>query len=623
MLKKSDIKLIAFDLDGTLLNSKKEITKYSEKILNKITCKKAIITTRTYENVYPLLNNICFNYIVCSNASEIYRNNNELIDSAYLSKEESKYIITKILIDYPNASIRVKGSLNIFVKCAREVEAINNIEKITIKLKNINELTKASKLLKKHNCDIVDGQYLVVTSKNASKYIGLKKILKLENNFSLDDVIYFGDDLNDIEIFKNIPISVAVKNANIKVINESTFICDSNDNDGVAKFIEKYFYGKTLKHCNIFEGGSVCKVKYDKRSNCIQKEVEINNEGVNNGYSKLFYEAKHMQQYNLTNTAKLYPEIYEIKGKDNKLVVKMEYLFNGVTLTDLLFNDSIGSKFINKSLSNIIDSLFCGLYFKKKNIKPNNEYLNINYFDRLATRIEETKRILRRRNDYLKLKNALTEGIYIDSIYYPSVLEYNDYLKKDKHVWNILSILNCTESHQDLIPSNIVVDFSKYDDCINSFKLIDPRGEGDTGQDTRHFTYDIGKLLFGLSGFEMFRRKDNKKYFSLDCKKKDDAFNYKFFVKKSAATDKLNQARDVLLKKLEKNKYEYFESINLVETYKEKILFAEAYCFFADIPCRLINGEDEDTLLCFYIRGMQCLTKFMEKIYGEDVVRRI
>ena len=621
MLRESDIKLIAFDLDGTLLNSKKEISKYTEKVLNEIPCKKAVVTSRTYENVSDVIKNILVDYIVCSNGSEIYVKDT-LVLKQYLTKEESIGIVNKVLSLFPDTSIKVKGSKNLLIKNSKDIKGINNIEKITIKINNSTDMTKITEELGKYNTSFVDNKYLIITNKRASKYIGLTKILNYDDKISLNEVIYFGDDLNDLEVFKKVPISVAVKNANNKVINESTFICDTNDNDGVAKFLNKCFFEKKSSHLNKFKGGSVCHVKYDKRNKCIQKDVEINNEGINNGYSKLFYEAKHMQQYNSANNVKLYPEIYEIKGSGNKLVVKMEYLFNGVTLTDLLFNNLVGRKYIKNSLSNIIDKLFNELYLKKKNIIPNKDYLNINYFDRLSSRIEETKKILRKRNDYVKLKSALIDGIYIDNVFYPSVSEYNDFLRKNFIALNKLSILNCTESHQDLIPSNIIVDFDLDKQSINGFKLVDPRGEGDTGQDNRHFTYDMGKLLFGLSGFEIFRRKNKKDYYSLECDKKTDVYNYRFNIKQDISINKLNYAREILLKKLEKNKYEYFESINLVETYKEKILFAEAYCFFADIPCRLIDKEDEDTLLCFYIRGMQCLTKFMEMIYGEDVVRK-
>ena len=54
----------------------------------------------------------------------------------------------------------------------------------------------------------------------------------------------FGDDYNDIEMLENTGISVAVANAIPKAIAAAKYACDSNDNDGVAKWLgHKYnFY---------------------------------------------------------------------------------------------------------------------------------------------------------------------------------------------------------------------------------------------------------------------------------------------------------------------------------------------------------------------------------------------
>ena len=154
---------------------------------------------------------------------------------------------------------------------------------------------------------------------------------------------------------------------------------------------------------------------------------------------------------------------------------------------------------------------------------------------------------------------------------------------------------------QDLIPSNIVVDINDLEEKINNFKLIDPRGEGDTGINNRHFTYDIGKLLFGYSGFELLRGVTKEKNYILEQSKTNNVYSFQFAMKSNICTEKFENSRKEVLKQLELNKYNYFDSIELVNTYKEKILLAEAYCFFADLPCRMINGDAEEILLCFYI----------------------
>ena len=73
---------------------------------------------------------------------------------------------------------------------------------------------------------------------NSSKYQAvaeLSKILQID----LDEMLAFGDDENDSDILENVGKGVAVENAiqNIKEIADD--IAQSNDEDGVAKYIEK------------------------------------------------------------------------------------------------------------------------------------------------------------------------------------------------------------------------------------------------------------------------------------------------------------------------------------------------------------------------------------------------
>ncbi len=58
-------------------------------------------------------------------------------------------------------------------------------------------------------------------------------------DIGIDSVVAFGDDINDQEMVKNSGIGVAVANAIDEVKAVADYICDSNDNDGVAKWLEK------------------------------------------------------------------------------------------------------------------------------------------------------------------------------------------------------------------------------------------------------------------------------------------------------------------------------------------------------------------------------------------------
>jgi len=58
-------------------------------------------------------------------------------------------------------------------------------------------------------------------------------------NIAQSEIVAFGDDLNDIDLLNYAGVSVAVANALNEVKSAADYICDTNDNDGVAKWLEE------------------------------------------------------------------------------------------------------------------------------------------------------------------------------------------------------------------------------------------------------------------------------------------------------------------------------------------------------------------------------------------------
>jgi len=57
---------------------------------------------------------------------------------------------------------------------------------------------------------------------------------------SIKDVVAFGDDTNDIDMLRHCGIGVAMGNAIDEVKSAADDICDTNENDGIAKWLEKH-----------------------------------------------------------------------------------------------------------------------------------------------------------------------------------------------------------------------------------------------------------------------------------------------------------------------------------------------------------------------------------------------
>ena len=78
----------------------------------------------------------------------------------------------------------------------------------------------------------------MVMNKNARKRNPIRDIAYYFG-LSLDEVAAFGDDYNDIEMLRDCGIGIAVANAIDEVKAAADYVCDSNDNDGVAKWLEE------------------------------------------------------------------------------------------------------------------------------------------------------------------------------------------------------------------------------------------------------------------------------------------------------------------------------------------------------------------------------------------------
>ena len=58
-------------------------------------------------------------------------------------------------------------------------------------------------------------------------------------NIAQSEIVAFGDDLNDIDLLIYAGVGVAVANALDEVKAVADYICDTNENDGVAKWLEE------------------------------------------------------------------------------------------------------------------------------------------------------------------------------------------------------------------------------------------------------------------------------------------------------------------------------------------------------------------------------------------------
>ncbi len=112
---------------------------------------------------------------------------------------------------------------------------------------NEEEIDRLYKFLEKSFSDEImlyrsKETYIEISHKNISKKTAIDVVLEhCYPTLSMENVVAFGDNYNDIEMLKAVGLGVAVGNANYEVLKVADVVTDTNKNDGVAKAIKEYF----------------------------------------------------------------------------------------------------------------------------------------------------------------------------------------------------------------------------------------------------------------------------------------------------------------------------------------------------------------------------------------------
>jgi len=281
------IKLIASDMDGTLLNSNHEISKENLQAIKKaeeMGVKFAISTGRMYEDVKPLLDEYGLKcQCVVLNGGEYIDEEGKVLEGIYIGKKEAREIINMILKENIVAEIYTdKGLYTVNTK----EEALMEVAYRIIAFNPETNFENAIKLAETHphfvnlkyiidideflNSDIKIGKFVAfyndedttIKVKNKLKCIGelaitgtFTKNIEINNKeaqkgfilakvadkmgIKRDEVMVIGDSFNDYTMFTEFTESFAMENAVPEIKEIAKYITDTNDNNGVARAIYK------------------------------------------------------------------------------------------------------------------------------------------------------------------------------------------------------------------------------------------------------------------------------------------------------------------------------------------------------------------------------------------------
>ncbi len=266
------IKAVFVDIDDTITNSQREITKETKQAINnciKNNIKVILASGRSIKETIAYEKEIGASpYIISSNGASCYDigKNIEIYHESLSKNTVLKLLEYAVKNDYKiNLNYKDKLVLNMafypdekdkvlpiselkkiienedIVQCVvsnRDFKKMQDFKKYLEEYFGEIKIVNESKRLKNPDLQQSKNYYCDITSKKVSKGNAVKKICDYLG-IKTDEIITIGDGENDISMFEITPNSIAMGNAVLIAKKVAKYETASNDENGVAKVLNK------------------------------------------------------------------------------------------------------------------------------------------------------------------------------------------------------------------------------------------------------------------------------------------------------------------------------------------------------------------------------------------------
>lgn len=271
-----EIKMIGLDLDGTLLNREKKLTPYSEAVLKEAIRQGVTVlvaTGRPLSGVPEFMREFPgMRYILTANGARIYdrKDGDHLLFCHLLSNEDASAVLdvfeeydtlkdvyydgvgyaNRSEIDHLERYYHDPAMRDYIWKTRKRVDNVRDkmkeysfgMDKIQAVFARMDEREEAMKRLKETTELSVTGALtnnIEVNAKGVNKGNGLVELGGLLG-IEREEIMACGDGLNDLVMLETVGFGVAMANGNEEVKERADYVTLTNEEDGVAKAIEKF-----------------------------------------------------------------------------------------------------------------------------------------------------------------------------------------------------------------------------------------------------------------------------------------------------------------------------------------------------------------------------------------------
>lgn len=245
------MKAIITDLDRTLLRSDRTISNYTQNILQK--CRDAgmyiaVATARPEKSIAAYQKQIAFDAIATLNGAKIFIGDTVIENP--IPQADAEGILTRLMA-IPDIMISVETGEGLFSSVDRpewkakffpdfpKLPTEKPLYKILVSREKALSLRDIEDTLTENTyCTAANRTLFQIMSRKATKWNGICTLLK-QFGVSEKEVVYFGDDEDDLIPIQRCGMGVTVANAYPNILAAADHTAKSNDEDGVARFIEE------------------------------------------------------------------------------------------------------------------------------------------------------------------------------------------------------------------------------------------------------------------------------------------------------------------------------------------------------------------------------------------------
>ncbi|MBR5402430.1 MAG: ATP-dependent sacrificial sulfur transferase LarE [Treponema sp.] len=257
LLNKDNISIILSDLDGTLFHNDRTISDYTKNVIRQVQAKGilfGVCTARAKVNALRFLDGIEPDILI-SNGGGLITYRGQKIYNCEFSIEETHTLINKVFEVFGEGTIiSADNEAGVFSNSKEELgdrfwnyNDFSNFGmtcmKLCIESLDKEKVAEVANLFGEGKIDFLpfsDIPWYKLTKIDATKEKAIEALCKYLD-VPVSKVAAFGDDFNDIGMLKLCGKGIATDNAIAEVKQAADEVCLSNEEDGVAKWMEKTF----------------------------------------------------------------------------------------------------------------------------------------------------------------------------------------------------------------------------------------------------------------------------------------------------------------------------------------------------------------------------------------------